>query len=102
VVGDEHQGSTRERSSHATGGIRDNQDFDAKLGEHARGKTGDGGWMTLVKMKAARLHDDGHTFERPRYQLAFVARDAGLWEARDLGIGNRDWGGDVVREKTEP
>src|SRR5207245_67530 len=46
------------------------------------------GRVTFIQMKATALHHDRHAFERPADQLAFVARGAGLGEARDLLVGD--------------
>ena len=52
-------------------------------------------------MKATRLHEYSNAFELARNQLSFVAGDAGLGKTGDLGIGNRDWGDDFIREESE-
>src|SRR3954463_701222 len=53
-------------------------------------------------MKASRLHDDGNPFQLACDQLPPVARHAGFREARDRAVGDPNWVGHLVGEKTKP
>ena len=101
VVRDQHEGATREGAAHPSRGVRDNEDLDAELAEHARWEPGCRGGVPLIKMKASRLHDDRDAFELSRNQLAFMSCHTRLGKTGDRAIRDPDRIDYLIGEKPQ-
>ena len=101
MVRDQHQRAAREGAPHAAGGVGDDEDLDAEFREHPRRQTGNRRGMALIQMKAPRLDNDGHAFERAGHQLALMPGHARFRKPGNCAVRNPDRGIDFIGKKSK-
>ena len=101
VVGDRHQAAGADLGAERAGGAGQEQGLAASQFQGSDGEFDGSGSRALVKMDAALHAGDALAAESAEHQLTGVAVNARAGETGQVGVGDRDWIFDPLRQTTE-